>query len=148
MEHSSRGEAQCSPGMLHVKAGSGECYLKSEWSVMLGRQLSAMSKKQGQEHPGENMTAREKTRAVALKRGQKSPAAGIQSDQSQGCRGGGPPRSQGATRARQDAGRGSFGRLESSVWSVTSLRRGWGGCCDDEVPADGTLSSRWPEGRW
>ena len=78
MEHSSRGEALCSPGTLHVKADSGERYLKSEWSVMLGRQLSAMSKKQGQEHPGENMTAREKTRAVALKWGQKSPAAGIQ----------------------------------------------------------------------
>lgn len=37
-----------------------------------------MSKKQEQKHPGE------KTRAMALKWGQKSPATGIQSDQSQG----------------------------------------------------------------
>lgn len=58
------------------------------------------------------------------------------------------PRSRAATRARQDAAGGSFSRLESRVWSVTSLRRGWGGYCDDAVPADGSLSSRWPEGRW
>lgn len=97
MEHSSGGEAHHSPGTPHAKAGSSKCYLKREWSVMLGRYLSATSEKQTREGPGESTTVGEKTSAMAPKWGEHGSESNraFRVTKARGYRGGGQRMSRG-----------------------------------------------------